>query len=132
MKREKVYISGPVSGMPELNHPAFRRVEKMLFAADCEVENPINNQRPLFFDLKEDAMELWQYQMRKAVSQLTLCDSIVMLNGWEKSKGATIELWLAHMLGLVLYNENLQPLNIAPEEISLPDWQAVKRHLASI
>lgn len=132
MKREKVYISGPVSGMPELNYPAFRRVEAALFERNCDVENPINNVPPGFFNLEEDFVKLWQYQMRKAIAQLAQCDSIVMLNGWEKSKGATIELWLSNMLGLKLYNENFDELEINIEEISLPSWQAVTAHLNTI
>ena len=67
--------------------------------------------------------------MKLAVAQLMKCDGILMLEGWQASKGANIELWLAKMFGLSIYDINLMPIEIGWEEISLPDWQAVQKHL---
>lgn len=132
MKRERIYISGPVTGMVDGNRAAFSRVEKEVFAAGFDAENPRRNKLPGYFDIEIDCEELWQFQMKRAVKQLMDCDTIVMLNGWENSKGATIELWLSLMLGLKCLNEKFCELDITAEEISLPTWQDVQRHITTI
>ena len=48
----------------------------------------------------------WQAYMRMALAQLVTCDSITLLPGWARSKGACIEHFVAVHLGLaVIYHE---------------------------
>ena len=87
-----VYISGPITGMPELNFPAFAREAARLRAAGFEVENPAENPPP--------PCGSWQGWMRLAIVQIARSDWLYMLPGWEKSKGAVIEHRLASDIGL--------------------------------
>jgi len=87
-----VYISGAMSGLPDLNYPAFNRVAKDLRALGYAVENPAENPR----------CDSWEKYMRLAIAQLVRCDEIHMLRGWSQSKGAKIERELAGHLGLVV------------------------------
>ena len=38
--------------------------------------------------------------MRKDIKLLCECDTILLLPGWEKSKGAHLELHIAHRIGM--------------------------------
>lgn len=90
----KVYISGPMTGLPGFNYPAFHEASTRLRAMGYEVENPANN-------AQQDA---WIDYMRIAVAQLAGCDAVYLLPGWSESRGAQVEYQLARGLGLwVMY-----------------------------
>lgn len=89
---KRVYISGPMSGMPEMNYPAFHAAEAKLRELGYEVENPANNPDP--------EPKTWEGFMRMAVKQVCECDSVVCLPGWEDSRGANVEVALAKTLSM--------------------------------
>lgn len=84
-----------MSGYPDSNYPAFNAVAAELRARGVCVFNPAENEKP---DVPEG--ELWGAFMRLAIVQLMQCDRVVALPGWQKSKGANIEVGLAHALGM--------------------------------
>ncbi len=88
----RVYISGPMSGLPELNFPAFHAAAAVLRAKGLDVVNPaeINAEHP----------GQWESCMKADIKALCDCDALVMLPGWERSKGAHLEVHLAHRLGM--------------------------------
>lgn len=88
---KRVYISGPMTGIPEFNYPAFHAAAAELRAAGLHVENPAESPAP---DCKS-----WIGYMRLAIVQLAGCDCVVTLPGWERSRGARIEVELARGLG---------------------------------
>lgn len=88
----KIYIAGPMSGLPEYNYPAFNAVAEALRNQGHEVENPAENPEP--------PCKSWEGYMRMAVAQLVRCEAVALLPGWETSKGASVEHRLAHDLGL--------------------------------
>lgn len=88
----RLYLAGPMSGLPLSNYPAFDAAAAQLRAQGFEVENPAENQRP--------ACGTWLGYMRLSIQQIARCEALVMLPDWEKSRGATIERRLAADLGL--------------------------------
>ena len=88
----RIYIAGPMTGLPDYNYPAFHQAEARLQALGHEPHNPARNPEP--------ACGTWQGYMRMAIRQLALCDAIVLLPGWKTSRGACIEKRLAEDLGL--------------------------------
>lgn len=88
----RIYLAGPMTGLPDFNYPAFNRAAKSLREAGWEVLNPAENPDP--------AEPVWREYMRMAVAQLVTCDTVALLPGWERSKGARIEWQLARGLGL--------------------------------
>jgi hypothetical protein len=94
---KKVYISGPITGLPELNKPAFDAYAHALSVQGIGYFNP-HAIPPPTENLEEKA--LWQYYMRLCVKALPDCSEIHMLNGWEASSGARWEKSIAEMLGL--------------------------------
>lgn len=88
----RIYIAGPMSGLPALNYPAFHAMAVDLRAQGYHVENPAENPEP--------PCGSWQAYMRMAIQQLSTCDAVYLLPDWEQSKGARIERQLAADLGL--------------------------------
>jgi hypothetical protein len=89
-----IYISGPVTGIPENNAPAFAAEAARLRAAGHTVVNPLE------IDLGPDAT--WSDYMRADITEMLKCSSIRMLPGWERSRGAVLELSIACHLGFEL------------------------------
>lgn len=85
---KKIYISGPISGLPlETVYNNFTNVEVQLLEQGYEPVNPFNNGLP--------TNATWEEHMRADLRLLLDCDAIYMLEGWEKSRGARIEYALA-------------------------------------
>jgi len=88
----RIYLSGPMSGWPELNFPAFHAAAAVLRAKGFDVVNPA--------EINPDSTLDWHACMRADIKALCDCDVIALLPDWEKSKGAHLELHVAHRLGL--------------------------------
>lgn len=92
MTKKRIFICGPMSGLPDFNYPTFHAKAAELHANGWHVENPADNAEP--------PCGTWAGYMRLSIAQLMTCDAIYMLPGWSKSRGATIEHRLATELGL--------------------------------
>lgn len=91
---KRVYIAGPMTGLPELNFPAFHAAAKSLRQAGFDAVNPA--------EINADTAASWLDCMRADIQQLVTCDGIAMLPGWENSKGAKLENHIATQLGLAV------------------------------
>lgn len=101
----RVYIAGPMTGLPGDNYPAFHAAAQQLRQQGHHVENPAESAPP-------PCGGTWLGWMRQAVAQLVSCDEICLLPGWEHSRGARVEHELARGLGLRI--SHLQPPRAAP------------------
>jgi hypothetical protein len=92
------YISGPMTGMPDLNFPAFHKAAASLRASGYRVVNPAE------LDALDTQEMTWPEYMRRDIRALMDCTHIAMLPGWENSKGAKLEKHIADALGMrVMY-----------------------------
>ena len=89
----RLYIAGPMTGLPEFNYPAFFAAAEQLLAAGFDVLNPARKEG-------REGCESWLDFMRAALRDLADCDGIAMLPGWADSRGAEIEVRTAATLGL--------------------------------
>lgn len=87
------YIAGPMTGLPEFNYPAFHAAAEELRAKGVEVENPAEND-------SGSSGKSWDFYIRLALTQLLKCDTILLLPGWETSRGAVLERHVAEALGM--------------------------------
>lgn len=85
----KLYISGPMTGYPDLNFPAFNKEALRLRMLGWEVINPV--------DINSDPSADWCDCICDDIRAVAAadCDGIALLPGWEKSPGAQIEVWTA-------------------------------------
>lgn len=88
-----LYIAGPMTGLPQLNYPAFHAAARQLRAAGYTVLNPAEGERPC-------RNPTWEDWMRQAIGMLIRADHIATLPGWHESRGAVIEVNLASNLGM--------------------------------
>lgn len=91
----KVYISGPMTGLPDLNFPAFHDASRRLRDRGHAVANPAEISLQVSGD--------WHDYLRADIKALCDCEAIALLPGWEKSAGAHLELHVAHRLGLAVF-----------------------------
>ena len=98
---EKLYLAGPMSGVVQFNYPSFHEAAARLRALGFEVLNPAE----LFHEILEDGYspKNWEFYMKGALREMMVCDSLVMLENWDMSRGATIEKELAEKLRMQVY-----------------------------
>ena len=89
---KRLYLSGPMTGHPELNFPAFHAEASRLRALGYEVANPA--------EINPDPRATWHACMRADLKALLDCDALVLLLGWEQSAGAHLEMHVAHRVGM--------------------------------
>jgi len=100
MNKKKIYISGPMTGLPNWNFPSFNRVaQKIRDQGEFEVINPAE------YGLVEQTVEDRCFIMAKAMTDICNSDALYMLEGWEDSSGARAEWALGYALGLEIVYE---------------------------
>lgn len=93
----KVYIAGPMTGMPNSNYDEFDKAATVWRDAGHEVTSPAEN-----FAGRKDLD--WSEYLCKAVTQVAGVDVVAVLPGWEESRGAKLEVHVAKELGKEIYN----------------------------
>lgn len=91
-----IYIAGKVSGMEMQARVFSKRAEIKLLLQGHDVINPM--------ELEHDHDKTWQSYMRECISAMMKADAIYLLPNWRESKGARIEVQLAHNLGIKILN----------------------------
>lgn len=97
MKKEKVYLSGKITGIEEQAKELFGKAELLLNDDKVEVVNPMV--------LTHDHDKSWNSYMKECIKALCDCDSIYMLSNYMDSEGALLELYIAKRIGLKVYFE---------------------------
>ncbi len=102
----KIYLAGPMRGIPQSNFPAFDVAAERLRADGHEVFNPADHDRSLGLDGDSTVTTGIRRELFRADTDW-ICreaDAVALLPGWEKSLGATAERALALAVGLeVIY-----------------------------
>lgn len=82
----RAYLAGPMSGKPELNFPAFIEATAFLRAHGYKLIPPHEHLGPL-----NDSDLEYSLTLGRDIMLLSQCDSIILLPGWEESRGASLE-----------------------------------------
>lgn len=89
----KVYIAGPMTGLPDFNYPAFFAAARQLVARGHEPINPARREG-------REGCSTWQDYMRAALRDVAEADGIALLPGWQDSRGARLERSVGIRLGI--------------------------------
>lgn len=110
----KIYLAGPMTGMPEYNFPAFEAACKRLREMGHDVWSPHEHDLSEGFNPKTDKAKALRHYMKHDIPALLDCDIIAVLPGWEHSKGTRLEVHNAIECGMVVFDaETLQPIDVA-------------------
>ena len=90
---KRIYLSGPMSGLPGLNFPTFHSMTASLRAVGHTVTNPA--------EINPEG-GTWTDCMRRDIAALMDCDTVATLPGWEHSKGARLEVLIAERLAVTV------------------------------
>lgn len=90
----RLYISGPITGLDDLNKPAFAEAAQQLRAAGHVAINPhdVGQASELLLPWEE-------YLKADLVAMLLMADALALLPGWVNSRGALLEHHIADALG---------------------------------
>lgn len=93
----RLYVAGPMTGLPEFNYPAFNAAATMLRGLGYDVLNPVDAEQ---HNPTPGTPQTWDWYMRHALRMVLDADALALLPGWEKSRGARVEVELAYALGM--------------------------------
>jgi deoxyuridine 5'-triphosphate nucleotidohydrolase len=102
----KLYVAGPMSGLPDHNFPAFHTAARSLrnagYEVICPAEGVVEEVRLEGIRLGREfnETEIWQRCMRRDFQSILQVDGIALLGGWMQSKGARAEDDLASHIGI--------------------------------
>lgn len=108
----RYYLAGPMTGYPLHNFPAFEAAANLLREAGLQVRTPVEIDQEIgvlevlrFEDGSiKDVVLLPSYSYEKCMAAdllaIEMCDAIILLPGWNRSKGAKRELAHAIQWGL--------------------------------
>jgi hypothetical protein len=106
-----IYLSGPMTGYPEFNYPAFRKAATVLRMQGLEVFDPSE-----CFDGDQGLSK--EVYMREDIAAVLKASIVVVLDGWEQSPGARLEVEVAKAIGVPVESYTDFVLRLAGELIS--------------
>lgn len=96
----KIYISGPITGYENGNKPAFENAKTVLSRWGYDVVSPFDHDDQEVTETYDDTY--WRV-LSKDIVLMSKVEGIVYLPGWEKSKGARVEAFVALSRGLPMW-----------------------------
>lgn len=107
----RIYIAGPMTGYDSYNFPAFDAARDQVRALGHIPVSPADLDRAIGFDPADPRAvrdiridkDFTRSAIIRDVNAILDCDALVVLPGWEKSRGANGEVGVAKWLGLTIY-----------------------------
>lgn len=94
MSKATIYIAGPMSGLPGFNRGAFADAAEHLALLGYDPLSPARHE--------QDPHKTWADWMRLGIRDVTSADGVWLLDDWQASRGACLEVHVAHALGLTV------------------------------
>lgn len=99
----RLYLSGPMTGLPDYGYPIFHAAAERLRALGHEVENPAEH-----FKGRQDLPR--KVYLKRDIGEVLKAEAVAVLPGWQGSKGACLEVAVAREIGLpILDAATLEP-----------------------
>lgn len=103
---KRIYVAGPMRGYHNYNFAEFDYASTALMMGGWDVVSPADIDREVGFVTEVDGVvEITdkfsiEAALRRDLREITSCDAIALLAGWEDSAGTAVELATARALGL--------------------------------
>ena len=97
-KRQPIlYLSGPMTGIKDLNVPLFNKITRKLRKKGYKVVNPPELDRL-------ERTRTWESSLRRDLKFVVTCDEIATLPNWKKSRGANLEVYVGKALSMPIHS----------------------------
>jgi hypothetical protein len=96
VKKKRLYLSGPMTGIKNLNVPAFNAAARQLRRKGYVVINPPELDR-------RERKSTWEDCLRRDLRYVVTCDAIATLPRWTKSRGANLEIHVGKALSMPVH-----------------------------
>lgn len=106
-----IYLSGPMTGYPDFNYPAFRKASEIFRSQGLEVFDPSE-----IFDGDQTLSK--ETYMREDIAAVLKSTLVVTLDGWEESSGARLEVEVAKAIGIPVKSYNEFIIKLARELVN--------------
>lgn len=127
----KLYLSGPMSGLPECNYPAFNQYAADLADVGYQVVNPA----------ARAIGSSYRAIMKEDLIAVMYCQGVAVMEGWWNSRGANVEVQVAGILqmpvrpvsewiDMVLYGEVDRPCRNCGNELAAQGFSICMECLA--
>ena len=116
--RQRLYLAGPMRGIPYYNYPEFERIKGLLTLMNVDVVSPVDLDRDHGFDAMKlpegwtvddvdwhrmpEGLEIGAVLARN-VKAIGTTDGIVVMDGWRRSGGSLMEMMAVRAMRLKLY-----------------------------
>lgn len=100
----RIYIAGPISSAMDTYVYNFAFAEDYIRSnyPKCEIVNPVK-----ITDHLDPNVNTWEDYMEVCIPKLIRCNTLYLINGWAKSKGAKLEYLIARELYFqVIFQDN--------------------------
>lgn len=112
----KMYLSGPMTGLPKFNYPAFAEAATVLRERGITVVSPHEA-------LGGHGDRSREEYMRQDLKEMLECHAVCLLDGYELSPGALLEVEVARQCGMVVLNyEDVLWITGFDHKIYRPAW----------
>lgn len=121
-KKGRYYLAGPMTGIPQFNYPMFDAAASILRSAGWTIVSPAELDDPAVqaaaraskdgaqVDGGIDGQTWGDFLARDVKLVADECDGVIVLPGWQRSRGARLEVTVAMLTGKpVLLYENGAP-----------------------
>lgn len=112
----RLYMAGPMTGYPACNRPLFHPAADRLTGVGYSVCNPAR--------LPDGGT--WEDDLAQDLADLRTCDGLVLLPGWEASRGVARELAAARAAGIPTWTAQqvlVSKLRFLRAASGLPRWE---------
>lgn len=106
-----IYLSGPMTGYADFNYPAFREATNVLRMQGLEVFDPSE-----CFEGNQGLPK--EVYMREDIAAVLNASVVVVLDGWEQSSGARLEVEVAKAIGIPVQSYSDFVVELARELVS--------------
>jgi hypothetical protein len=100
----RAYLAGPMTGYPGNNYPAFDNAAEKLRQLGWTIISPAEMSRQMGIDgTREVAPVEYQTCLHDDILAVLRAEAVIVLPGWENSKGARLEVLIAQTCGKDVY-----------------------------
>lgn len=94
--RKRIYVAGPMTGLPGKNYEAFNKAAQALRDKGYAVLNPVD----VDLQVPDDCTPSYDWYLRQTMKMLCDADGVALLPDWENSTGAMVEWQFAKACGM--------------------------------